>query len=234
MLKILFWSNEKWRDEANRLVRRREPAGGHFIPSQMAAHDANSGSGPICANTIEQSRFRTRALAPRWGSKDAPLQRLRRDRPKPPWPRPQGRSSSAARRDGLPSLVVATIESPREFAPVMTACLVNSVIGSTQLGRTGYLPPGPRTSPSRATTIDWKSAWIVGSVASRSRSPGDLRFTSPGRPTQEDRRHCRKTSRHELETPPTVISTVREPNTGKRNQKGHKKVSLAVASGQPI
>ena len=47
MLKILFWSNEKWRDEApNRLVRRREPAGGHFIPSQMAAHDANSGSGP--------------------------------------------------------------------------------------------------------------------------------------------------------------------------------------------
>ena len=49
MLKILFWSNEKWRDEApNRLVRRREPAGGHFIPSQMAAHDANSGSGPIC------------------------------------------------------------------------------------------------------------------------------------------------------------------------------------------
>ena len=48
MLKILFWSNEKWRDEApNRLVRRREPAGGHFIPSQMAAHDANSGSGPI-------------------------------------------------------------------------------------------------------------------------------------------------------------------------------------------
>ena len=48
MLKILFWSNEKWRDEApNRLVRRREPAGGHFIPSQMAAHDANSGSGPF-------------------------------------------------------------------------------------------------------------------------------------------------------------------------------------------
>ena len=48
MPKILFWSNEKWRDEApNRLVRRREPAGGHFIPSQMAAHDANSGSGPI-------------------------------------------------------------------------------------------------------------------------------------------------------------------------------------------
>ena len=47
MLKILFWSNEKWRDEApNRLVRRLEPAGGHFIPSQMAAHDANSGSGP--------------------------------------------------------------------------------------------------------------------------------------------------------------------------------------------
>ena len=47
MLKILFWSNEKWRDEApNRLVRRREPAGGHFIPSQMAAHDLNSGSGP--------------------------------------------------------------------------------------------------------------------------------------------------------------------------------------------
>ena len=49
MLKILFWSNEKWRDEApNRLVRRLEPAGGHFIPSQMAAHDANSGSGPDC------------------------------------------------------------------------------------------------------------------------------------------------------------------------------------------
>ena len=48
MLKILFWSNEKWRDEApNRLVRRLEPAGGHFIPSQMAAHDANSGSGPF-------------------------------------------------------------------------------------------------------------------------------------------------------------------------------------------
>ena len=47
MLKILFWSNEKWRDEApNRLVRRLEPVGGHFIPSQMAAHDANSGSGP--------------------------------------------------------------------------------------------------------------------------------------------------------------------------------------------
>ena len=47
MLKILFWSNEKWRDEEpNRLVRRLEPAGGHFIPSQMAAHDANSGSGP--------------------------------------------------------------------------------------------------------------------------------------------------------------------------------------------
>ena len=51
MLKILFWSNEKWRDEANRLVRRREPAGGHFIPSQMAAHDANSGSGPTSAST---------------------------------------------------------------------------------------------------------------------------------------------------------------------------------------
>ena len=56
MLKILFWSNEKWRDEApNRLVRRREPAGGHFIPSQMAAHDANSGSGPSARPWAEES-----------------------------------------------------------------------------------------------------------------------------------------------------------------------------------
>ena len=56
MLKILFWSNEKWRDEApNRLVRRREPAGGHFIPSQMAAHDANSGSGPSGRPWAEES-----------------------------------------------------------------------------------------------------------------------------------------------------------------------------------
>ena len=59
MLKILFWSNEKWRDEApNRLVRRLEPAGGHFIPSQMAAHDANSGSGPTHWTRLSCHRFR--------------------------------------------------------------------------------------------------------------------------------------------------------------------------------
>ena len=62
MLKILFWSNEKWRDEApNRLVRRLEPAGGHFIPSQMAAHDANSGSGP---DSLRQGASQTAGAAP--------------------------------------------------------------------------------------------------------------------------------------------------------------------------
>ena len=64
----------------------------------------------------------------------------------------------------------------------------------------GYLPPRPRSSPSKATAIAVKSAWIVGSVASRRQVAGDLRFTRPSRSAQQNVGHFLKILRHELET----------------------------------
>ena len=66
------------------------------------------------------------------------------------------RARSEALRTGDPSLFVATRSMPRSFAALMMVCLMYSAKGKMNSGLIGYLPLGPRSRRSSATTMALK------------------------------------------------------------------------------